>query len=272
MDLRKLFNLTYNLNRVNIDRFLSNHLFTADEDYKFIYNSAIHSDQKKTSLNGDQYLKEVIKISEVLKRKKVGVSGDFKNRLPINKFLNFGIVLLLIMLPFVRYAYTFIPPGIKSYSIGFVKLSNFGFQDAHALMYFLAGKIYILIGLSIWYITSRHWWKFSILVPVSVTIIQIIDILNSDKTTMDEQGFWELFPYILPILLFLTFLSNKFRYFSLANDLAERLDNEINSLLKEINSSKNGSIKEQLELLKANRSRMTKGEYLSKLNELKGRI
>tara|TARA_R110002049_G_scaffold74325_2_gene191766 strand:+ start:7920 stop:8465 length:546 start_codon:yes stop_codon:yes gene_type:complete len=70
------------------------------------------------------------------------------------------------------------------------------YQTAQILVWTLLGKLIPLLLLFIWIFTCRHWWYHVILVPISMYVFQIIEVLNDDLRFAEENQIL----YLLPVM------------------------------------------------------------------------
>ncbi len=142
--------------------------------------------------------------------------------------------LCLIATPFLFYIYKYAPsdPGETWDTIfGTVEAGNFG--NVQSYMHALFTKITFVLLTAIWFVTSRNWWKFAILVPLTMFLFQLSGVINHQIRFIDEFDFFYSIPVIIPILLLLIFISYQI---SKKTEAAEDLNAEANEEVKKLMS------------------------------------
>ena len=90
-------------------------------------------------------------------------------------------------------------------------------------MHALFTKITFVLLTLIWFLTSENWWKYAILVPLTMFLFQFLGVISSKLQFIDEFDFLYSLPFIVPILVFLIYIS--FRL-SKKTDLSSELNND----------------------------------------------
>ncbi len=67
-------------------------------------------------------------------------------------------------------------------------------------MWLLTGKLIPLIFLLIWFLTCRHWWYHTLLVPIAMYAYQIVGLFKEDLTYVDELQLIYLVPVMAIIV------------------------------------------------------------------------
>lgn len=147
-----------------------------------------------------------------------------------NKNIYSGVVISIILIatPFLFYIYKFAPSDSTEWNTIFGILKSNGFGTMQAFMHALFTKITFLTLTIIWFLTARNWWKYAILVPLTMFLFQLSGIINWELKYIDEYDFWYSLPFILPIVLFLIYLSyriskNKDYYSEIDNNAKEEI-------------------------------------------------
>ncbi len=142
--------------------------------------------------------------------------------------------LSLIATPFLFYIYKYAPaePDVSWDTIfGTIEAGNFG--SVQSYMHALFTKITFVLITAIWFITSRNWWKYAILVPLTMFLFQLSGVINHQIQFIDEFDFFYSIPVIIPILLLLIFISYRI---SKRNAIAEALNADANEEVKKLMS------------------------------------
>ena len=131
---------------------------------------------------------------------------DKKNK---TKNIFFGVVISIILIatPFLFYIYKFAPSDSKEWHTIFGTLRSNGFRTMQAYMHALFTKLTFLTLTIIWFLTAKNWWKFAILVPLTMFLFQLSGVINYQLQYIDEYDFWYSLPFISPIIIFLIYLS-----------------------------------------------------------------
>jgi len=118
-----------------------------------------------------------------------------------------AISLLLIATPFLFYVYKYAPSDSKEWETIFGTVHAGNFHSAQSFIHALFTKIIFVLLTSIWFLTSRNWWKYAILVPLIMFLYQLYGIINFQIQYLDEFDFWYSLPFIAPVIIFFIYLS-----------------------------------------------------------------
>ena len=196
---------------------------------------------------------------------------NFFNRKVFKKDLL--IVFIIIALPFLFYLYLLVPMS-KKWNIIFFNVEFNYFDDAQTFVWTLLTKILTFLILCLWFLTCKHWWRYAIIVPITIECYKIFEVINSDFEYFDNK-FLISIPFTLPIILLLLYLANKLNYYSQSINTSAELDEEINELLYELSIFKEEnfkSLKENLKKLRVQKEVMNSEDYLKKLIALRDNI
>jgi len=151
---------------------------------------------------------------------------DRKKSLLTGVFLS----LLIIATPFIFYIYKYAPDS-KEWDTVFGTIRASGFSNVQSYMHAVFTKFTFILLTTIWFLTSNNWWKYAILVPLFMFLFQFIGVLNNELQYIDEVDFWYSLPIILPILIFLIYISYRIsKNESDSSDLMTEVDDEIKKL------------------------------------------
>ena len=102
------------------------------------------------------------------------------------------------------------------------------YESARTMAWTLTTKIVPLIFMFVWFLTNRHWWFHSLLVPIAMYSYQIIIILNDDIkfADTDSQKY-----YLLPVMAIIVpsiylIRAKMFNEINTANKTMEELEEE----------------------------------------------
>jgi len=148
-----------------------------------------------------------------------------------------GVVLslLLVTTPFLFYLYKFAPSDSTTWETPIGTIGSAGFYSVQVFMHALFTKITFVLLTAIWFLTSRNWWKYAILVPLTMFLFQLFGVINDTLQYIDEFDFWYSLPIIIPILFLLVYLSFVLsrKNPSKTNDLDADADIEIRKILSD---------------------------------------
>lgn len=95
---------------------------------------------------------------------------------------------------------------------------------------FLGKFVWFYLAL-IWYFTNLHWWKHAVLVPIGMSLYQIIILLNDDVKFKDEAiDKFVLIPIIVIICGVLLYLRTRLSFYASALDLKDEFDKQAEKL------------------------------------------
>jgi hypothetical protein len=142
--------------------------------------------------------------------------------------------LFLIATPFLFYIYKYAPADAAEWDTFFGVVKSGGFGSVQAYMHALFTKITFVSLTGMWFLTSTNWWKYAILVPLTMFLFQLSGVINYKIQYIDEFDFWYSLPAILPILFFLIYISYRIsKRNSTSTDLKKDVDEEIKKILSD---------------------------------------
>jgi hypothetical protein len=142
--------------------------------------------------------------------------------------------LFLTATPFLFYIYKYAPADSKEWDTFFGSIHSGGFGSVQAYMHALFTKITFVSLTGIWFLTSNNWWKYAIMVPLTMFLFQLSGVINYKIQYIDEFDFWYSLPAILPILFFLIYISYRISKGSISSgDLKRDVDEEIKKILSD---------------------------------------
>jgi len=147
-----------------------------------------------------------------------------------------GVLLsaLLVATPFLFYIYKYAPSDSKEWGTIFGTIHSGGFVSVQIYMHALFTKITLVMLTGIWFLTSRNWWKYAILVPFTTFLFQLSGVVNAQLEYIDEFDFWYSLPVVLPILFFIVYISYVISKKKDGEDeLKKAVDQEIKKILSD---------------------------------------
>lgn len=153
-----------------------------------------------------------------------------------NRNIITGVLLSLFLTatPFLFYMYKYAPADAAEWETSLGTITSGGFGSVQAYLHALFTKITFVSLTGIWFLTSNNWWKYAILVPLTMFLFQLSGVINYKIQYIDEFDFWYSLPAILPILLFLIYISYRIsRRSVVSDDLKKDVDEEIKNILSD---------------------------------------
>ncbi|MBC9797269.1 hypothetical protein IBL28_14940 [Sinomicrobium sp. FJxs] len=161
-----------------------------------------------------------------------------KKSLKKRKFAELLTILLIAVSPFIFYLYKGFPET-KTWETYFFTLKSLNYSSVYAAGWNFVNKFVPLYLLLLWFLTCRHWWKYIILIPMTLFIFQLFSVLNSSIRYVDEMEIY----WLIPVILVTTAVVQTFRlklFYRIVRGIdLKKLDEE----LKNHETSKNGPIK-----------------------------
>ncbi len=154
-----------------------------------------------------------------------------KKRTFINGVL---LTIFLVATPFLFYFYKFAPKGVEEWETFFGTITSGGFDNVQIYLHALVTKLTFVLLTGIWFLTSRNWWRYAILIPFTMFLFQLSGVVNFKISYIDEFDFWYSLPIILPILILLVYISYiASKKSGDSDELKQEVDNEIKKLLSD---------------------------------------
>ena len=156
-----------------------------------------------------------------------------QSKKPDSRYLLTGSLIIAFMLfvPYAFYLYkTF--PDVKIYDTGFYTFESRYYESVRFFMYNVFAKLVPLSLLLIWFTTCKHWWYYSIVIPISVYIFQLISVLNDDVEFSDDFEFIYSLPFTIIILGILFFIRTRISTYLKAVDLKKQVDDKMDEAIQ----------------------------------------
>lgn len=139
------------------------------------------------------------------------------------------IIAFMLFLPYAFYLYKAFP-DVKIYENRLFTIDATIYNESvRNLMYYVFAKLIPLTLLLIWFTTCKHWWYYSIAIPIAVYTFQLVSILNDGVGVVDELEFVYSLPFTLTILVILFFIRSKISLYLKATDLKKQADDLIDN-------------------------------------------
>lgn len=156
--------------------------------------------------------------------------GDRKRRLIIGGVIAF----LLAITPFLFYLYKYAPDNSKIWETTFFTIESKSFSNAQNFIHALFTKITLVIITSLWFITAKHWWKWAILIPLTMFLFQLLGVIDYHEDYFDNFDFWYSLIIIIPVIVFLIWISNELNKIIGDLDLKDEIEEELEKYNKNI--------------------------------------
>lgn len=139
------------------------------------------------------------------------------------------VTFLIAVSPFIFYVYRNFPEDSDTWEIFFFTFRSVHYSSIHMAVWNFMNKFVPLYLLLLWFLTCRHWWKYIILIPMTLYIFQLYSILNSSIKYADEMEIYWLIPVILVTAAVVHTLRLKLFYKVIRGVDLEKLDKELES-------------------------------------------
>ncbi|MEM0516767.1 MULTISPECIES: hypothetical protein [Aequorivita] len=107
-----------------------------------------------------------------------------------------GIIVFIIgCTPLLYYAYESFPSDTQVWKT-FLFTFTTEFPSIYQYAWFLTGKIIPVILLLIWFFTCKHWWHWIILVPLSMYVFQLFNLIKQNFGVDEVEII-----YVIPIMM-----------------------------------------------------------------------
>ncbi len=116
---------------------------------------------------------------------------DKRKSLAIGSFIG----LFIISTPILFYSYQGFPDE-KYWESFFGIYESKYYESVQIMAWFLLSKLIPLLLLLVWFFTCKHWWYYAILIPISMYVFQIFNLLNDDLSIIDTSELILIIPLI----------------------------------------------------------------------------
>ncbi len=144
-------------------------------------------------------------------------------------FIGGVIALLLAITPFIFYLYKFAPDDSKVWETAIFTFESKGFSNVQNFIHALFTKITFIVITTLWFITSKDWWKWAILIPLTMFLFQFLGVINYQISYIDDFDFWYALIIIAPILMFIIWIGYELNKTIGDIDLREEIEEELES-------------------------------------------
>ncbi|PHR71006.1 MAG: hypothetical protein COA67_07350 [Lutibacter sp.] len=141
------------------------------------------------------------------------------------------IIAFILFITYALYFYKYFPDTKKIETIFFVFESK-EYESVYVFMWVFLSKLVPLLLLLLWFTTCKHWWYYSIAIPIAVYVFQLISVINDDIKFADDYEFIYSLPFTIIILGFLYYIRNRISTYLKAVDLKTQVDEVIDKGIK----------------------------------------
>ena len=262
-------------NRLTLDAIDSEEVlrykFKNSKHYTRVLNSFDEDAYKSNITNLKELVAKAVLISEDNFNKEENQSNILDKSLKGKSIGGVLIFLLILSLLLLDKLHVFAPDD-KTWDLGFITMGSFEFQSVFIFLWFTMLKITSFLALTIWFLTSRYWWKYFLLIPIIIVSYQIIGTFNVNVRFINENEIMQALPLLLPVMLFLIFLSIKINNFTkvekLKNKIKVKTFKVISFLAHQEDEEGNNQIKVDLARLMESKSAYKADDYLKELEVL----
>ncbi|WP_298952679.1 hypothetical protein [uncultured Nonlabens sp.] len=115
------------------------------------------------------------------------------------------IAIIMAILPYAFYYYEALPDWL--WDLAFFKALSKSFHGSRLMAsWTLFQKLVPLILLLLWFLTCKHWWYHTILIPISLYIFQIYSLLDFSNSYIDTGELYFMVPVVI-LSLSMTYLA-----------------------------------------------------------------
>ncbi|EDP69706.1 hypothetical protein FBALC1_09252 [Flavobacteriales bacterium ALC-1] len=192
------------------------------------------------------------------------------------KISDFVIVFVIIVIQLVhQFNALIVPEGLTEIRLFSFNIGHFGFEDMNSLFWILMTKLLVIIPSILWFLTSKKWWRYAILIIIAIEFIKLIGLFNTKTDSYDEIEFFTSLPITLPIIIILILISKLINRHNKILRLNQKITNEIDETFRLIKGNDMSDLlimKKEYLTLQKEKFRINKKEYLLKLIEIREKI
>ncbi len=141
------------------------------------------------------------------------------------------LIILIVFSPYLIYFYTNVP-DVESIDTIFGTIKGGHYQTVQIYLYTFFNKFIPLFLLILWFITNKHWWVHALIIPISVYLFQLINVVNDSEQFVDEIEFIYTIPFTVAVLIILYYLRTKLAIYIQAVDLKKEMDQDMEKPIK----------------------------------------
>jgi hypothetical protein len=194
--------------------------------------NSLHAERYNVSLS--HYLKKLFYLHLILD-KKLGTIYNSVNIVhkKVGRRIEKAIIILIILMNLIWFLPFIFPKGLMNLNLAGSTIDSNGFTDFQTFIWYITRKFIVIIFLSIWFITSEHWWKYAIFSPLILFSYQFWEAFQ-DVKELDALGNIKVFPLVLINILVVAGISKWIKYKSDLLLVYEVICKEVEDLFNEI--------------------------------------
>ena len=190
-----------------------------------------------------------------------------------NIYRDFVVAFIILISPFLFFLYKVVPKNVYEWDTYFfeIKLDYLKYELQY-IFWFLSYKFLFIVLFCIWYLTCKHKWRCVVLIPLIIQFHELVAFLFGINNIYEHYRIYYSLIVSMPIILLLTYLSAKLKYFSYSNNINQQLDEEIDSLMtiaSNLKSAKYTVIKTKFKELRKQKKILDRKAYLTSLIKLR---
>lgn len=166
-------------------------------------------------------------------------------------FFRSSMIAVLMSLPILYELWRFFPENTDIIRFGFMKISNYGFSDASQAMYSLLQKTCFLIPFFIYFIITKKWYRYAVLLPIIIYSAQLYNIIFIESSVLDEIEIFQTAKFTIPLLLVLFILAR-------ASDNQEKISQWLEDQYKLVEDAVKTKLLKRDTLIATKRNQITK--------------
>ncbi len=178
---------------------------------------------------------------------------------------------LIIFLTVLWYLPSVIPRDAKEFNLGGFIIDSNGFNDVRTFFWFLSRKFIVIVFLSIWFISTDHWWKYTIFSPLILFSFQFWEAFQ-DVNELDALSNVRVFPLVVLNIIIVIAISKWIKYRTDLLLVYEIICEEVEELLEEIKGEQLSELIEKYREIKEVNLGKGKEYYNAKLRELESEV
>ncbi|MBQ0769972.1 MAG: hypothetical protein KBT58_11815 [Bizionia sp.] len=136
------------------------------------------------------------------------------------------VAISIAISPYFFYLYESVPDQPTWNTFLFTYHSVF-YESANAAFWTMTGKAIPLYLLIIWFFTCRHWWYHALLIPMTMYIFQLINVIYGDASYIDSfelKYFIPLMAFVIPSIYLIR--AKLFNRINMVNKTTQELEDE----------------------------------------------
>jgi hypothetical protein len=120
------------------------------------------------------------------------------------------VAFLIVISPFIFKLHEYLPNDPEA-TVSFLwfEIDNNGFRDVETYIWFLLTKLVPFYLLLIWFLTCKHWWYHTILIPLLMYAFQLFELYFSEDEFIDTDNLLWLLPVCIVVIPFVYFIRLK---------------------------------------------------------------